>query len=368
MNPVTSPSMTDMIGSQLEDRLHETIAGFFKGRIAMADELDRNYSDVWREIQHQVRSGGKLLRPKLLLLTYESLGGREPEAILPVAASLELLHMSMLIHDDIIDRDDTRRGIDNLAGVYKKKYATNNTLKSGRNGPIDSDHFALSTALLAGDMLLSSCYELLNDTSIPADIRQRVTRQFGRSVFEVCGGELLDTQSSLAHISGKSALAIARYKTSSYSFVCPLVCGAYLAGADLAMVRMLQALGQYVGVAYQLRDDLLGVTGDAAVTGKSTESDIREGKHTYIVTQFDARASQDQKKYFWTEYGNESITPEAVESIKQLLDESGAIQSTEALIETYYAECDRLITDLAIDEAFKQKFQSFIDSATKRTR
>src|SRR5690606_2950472 len=211
------------------------------------------------------------------MLAYQTFGGEDYPAVLPVAVAQELLHVSMLIHDDIIDEDYLRHDTDNVSGIYVKRYARYPLAEGQRS------HFANSAALIGGDLLISAAYQVLASARISEQQKQQATDLLGEAIFVVCGGELLDTESSFIDLSEIDALKIAQLKTASYSFVSPLLMGAVLAGTDQKTQTTLRQFGSALGIAFQLADDILGLYGEEAVTGKSASSDLRQGKRTYML-------------------------------------------------------------------------------------
>ena len=149
--------LTEVTQKNLLDR---TLNDYFERSIHAATAIDPSYRQLWETLYGLIRSGGKRLRPQMTILAYETFGGKDAELIIPIAAAQELLHFSLLIHDDVIDRDYTRYGTQNVAGTYKTIYSrflTDNT---------DKVHFAHSAAILAGDLMLSGAHELISASQL----------------------------------------------------------------------------------------------------------------------------------------------------------------------------------------------------------
>ena len=231
--------------------------------------------DLWTDLADQV--GGKLVRPRLTLAAYLGLGGRDLGAVAPVAAAQELLHTAMLVHDDLLDHDETRRGRSNLAGATRSRLAA-----AGTDGS-RADVHVQAAALLGGDLAIAGAFDLvLSSTATPGE-RLAVTAQLVRAVQVAVAGEVLDVSGPLLAPGDVDPALVAELKTATYTCVVPLACGAILAGADAASRASLETYGRALGVAFQLVDDLLGVFGDPRVTGKSALSDLREGKRTLLL-------------------------------------------------------------------------------------
>jgi geranylgeranyl diphosphate synthase, type II len=357
MSTQASPMKTDYTME-----LNHVLESFFARNIDAAAMVSPYYEALWIETRRLIQSGGKRLRPKMTLLAYEALGGTDYESILPIAAAQELLHMSMLIHDDIIDRDYIRYGVDNIAGAYNKIYDQHVSDKTDRL------HYAHSAALLAGDLLISGAYELITESSVTLPKIIETQRLFAQSLFEVAGGELLDTEASIRELGAIKAEVVARYKTASYTFVGPIVIGATLASASMKNIASLRVFAENIGIAFQLRDDIIGVFGDEAKTGKSTTGDIREGKQTYMIEQFLALATEDQRLTFDHYFGDNSISSDEVDTIKQLLIASGAKQKTEDAIDLYEKRARQALQKVTILDDFHEQLEGIIVIATRREK
>lgn len=340
--------------------LTTTINEFFERSIEDATAVDSSYRQLWEVMYGLVRSGGKRLRPYMTILAYEAFGGKDVEKVMPVAAAQELLHFSLLIHDDVIDRDYTRYGTLNVAGRYKIAYS------KFINNETDLVHYSHGAAILGGDLMLSAAYQLIASSQLSE--QQKITSQnlLSQSIFEVAGGELLDTESSFVPYTDGNALKIARYKTASYSFVIPLLTGAKLADASSEQLKVLEEFALTIGTAFQLVDDLLGVFGEEETTGKSITSDISEGKRTFMVEQAIAAMTTVEKAAFEKVFGKHDATSDEIESVKQMLVSTGAKQATERMIQTYKDAAYAALPRLSLDKDSHDKFEQLIKKVTER--
>lgn len=339
----------------------QAINGFFERSIDYASRIDPSYQQLWQVLYDLIRSGGKRLRPQMTILAYEAFGGQHVDKLIPIAAAQELLHFCLLIHDDVIDRDFIRYGTDNVAGHYKKTYSR--YILSAD----DVTHFANSAAILGGDLMLSGAHQLVALSTLSE--RDKLTAQgfLSHSVFEVAGGELLDTELSFVPYTNGDALKVARYKTASYSFVAPLLTGATIAGITTKQTEALNTYALSLGTAYQLVDDLLGVFGEKEKTGKSTSSDITEGKRTYLVEQALTSMSDKEKELFESIFGNPDASSEEIEVVKKLFETTGARQATLDAVREYAETARATIDDMDISDRYRQDFEDFITKLTDRT-
>ena len=341
--------------------IDQCINQYFEQSFRDAAEIDSSYLNLWRALHKLLKAGGKRLRPQLTLMAYSAFGGNDTTSMLPIAAAQELLHVSLLIHDDVIDRDYVRHNTLNIAGTYKDVYAQ--YLPSTE----DAVHFAHGAAILAGDLMLSGAHELISSSTVATAHKVAARKLLSRSVFEVAGGELLDTELSFVPYTDGDALKVARYKTAGYSFVNPLLTGAEIAGASKADLKLLQAFGLSLGIAYQLVDDLLGTFGEASATGKSTTSDITEGKRTFMIEQTLKKLSDSDKHLFYKGFGKQNATAHDINEVKRLIIAAGAKDKTQQMIKSYANKAQAALDTLNLAQKQHKDFSDLIRSVTERT-
>jgi geranylgeranyl diphosphate synthase type II len=257
-----------------------------------------------------------------------------------VAVAWELLHIGLLLHDDVIDRDYSRHGQPNVAGQYLKIYDV-----------IDDEarrsHLAQSASLLAGDLLLATARQQLADVAL--------TNIFDNALFEVIGGELMDMETSLPD-STISPEAIAASKTASYTFIGPLLSGATMAGADVKQLQLLGELGRVLGLGFQLADDLL-VFSDDSSTGKSNDSDLVEGKRTAVISMaLTLLSPQDRTRAL--ELLN-SPSPEPDE-LRRLITSTNVQSVLADRLEGYGQQARAIVEQLKIMPEYKLQFEALI--------
>jgi geranylgeranyl pyrophosphate synthase len=363
MNEASSAPATSVVDRVTAKSLVDAfLAEHFNQRIAEAVAIDPSFEQLWQTIRDIGLAGGKRLRPYMTMLVYSAYSGRPGSDILPAASAEELLHLAMLIHDDIIDRDDVRYGVQNVSGTYFDHYET---LVSDEN---ERRHFSTSAAILAGDLLLSDAHWLLTQATARPETNQSVQKLLSVAVFSVIGGELLDTEASFKKLASAHPHVIAQYKTASYSFVMPLLMGATLADAPASERELLQEIGEVAGIAYQMRDDILGTFGDEKVTGKSADGDIREGKRTLLSDEFLRRATDDQKLIFAAAFGNQGAAEPVCDAYRSILRESGAVAAIEESIEQALQTADGLINRLALSDQYKTALRELVTLSLKRDK
>jgi geranylgeranyl diphosphate synthase type I len=267
------------------DRLHLVITDELARHRAEVVAVDpRLAADVDLLVQF-VTEGGKRLRPEFLWCGWVAGGGattgRDVHAVLQVGAALELLQACALVHDDIIDRSERRRGQPSTHRAVAKQHAD-----AGLAG--DPDHYGSSVAVLLGDLALAWSDDLFVAGASALGAVHRAAPVWRAMRTEVLAGQLLDLAVTASTdpdpgAQERDAMRVNRYKTAAYTVERPLQLGAALSGARAATVDALRCYGTDVGVAFQLRDDLLGVYGDPTVTGKPAGDDLAEGKRTVLL-------------------------------------------------------------------------------------
>lgn len=355
------PAQTPLVPlEQVRQDTHRLLIDYFKAEHAKAAAIDPSYLTLWGSIEALVMAGGKRYRAYLTVLSYQICGGKNYKNILPIAMCQELLNVSLLIHDDIIDRDFIRHGQDNVAGVFRKKY-----LALGLDEPT-AVHYAYSAALLAGDILLSAAHRGLMLSGFSNTSKQTAMNFFNAGIFEVTAGELLDTEAVLYDPLATDSLRIARYKTAGYSLISPLCIGAVMAGAKSSVVAQFQKIGEQVGIAYQLTDDLLGLFGETAVTGKPDLSDLQEGKRTYIIQETLRRADTRQQKILLALLGKTNSTYADLAKVRDIATQSGARARVEQKIAQYEQAAYDIIDDMSLPPTSSVQLKAFIATALKR--
>ncbi|HEW93355.1 MAG TPA: polyprenyl synthetase family protein [Thermoprotei archaeon] len=250
---------------------------------------------------HLIRSGGKRIRPIILVKVNEMFGGDFSEAI-PAAIAIELLHNFTLIHDDIMDRDEYRRGVKTTHVVYGE-----------------------SMALLAGDFLFSIVFNIIS-AHYNGSKANKLTNIFSDASMKICKGQAMDIEPETYIRNMDDYLEMIYLKTASL-IEASVLSGVVLSGRDEYM-DVMSSFGVKIGLAFQMADDLLGIIGDPSKTGKPVGSDIRNGKRTlpilYALDKFDV----DSKEKFDRVFGNLSASDNEVNEIIKLLIDVGAIEYT----------------------------------------
>ncbi|WP_181431171.1 polyprenyl synthetase family protein [Curtobacterium sp. MCBD17_021] len=293
----------------------ECLERFFTVSSARAQAFGRPSEELWRVLR-RASMGGKRFRPRMVLTSYTALGGDDVHAASQVAAAYELLHTALVVHDDVIDRDWSRRGRPNVAGSFR------DTATTGGLPLPTAEHRGTSAAVIAGDLALAAAPRFIEASGVTGERRSRLLDLFDDAVFASAAGEMADVDLALGVMpTVDEVLQMERAKTSVYSFEAPLQSGAVLAGAPEPVVASLGAFGREIGIAYQIVDDLLGVFGNEGSTGKTAIGDLREGKRTMLIAY---AATTDCWPDLAPYLGDPDLTEERAAGLRDLLVECGA--------------------------------------------
>ena len=330
---------TTAVREDMNTRVEEGLRQRFAFHCENAEAYGAEFAALWRATADHAL-GGKLVRPRLLLDIHRALAPEAGEgatvAAVDVATHIELLHYAFLLHDDVIDGDLTRRKRPNLIGE----------LAAGTPSATEQDslHWARSSAILMGDLLLSAAIMGFARADVPSDTRIRLLDLVEQTVLETVAGEHTDVALSHGIIASDvdTVLNMSVYKTATYSFSLPLRAAALLAGSSASAEQTLTAVGRHLGLAYQLQDDHLCVFGDHRSHGKDAFSDLREGKETAIVAF--ARTTELWQR-IEPRFGSADLSLKDAVEIRDLLRESGAERFVVGLIGDQLDRVYELIAD-----------------------
>jgi geranylgeranyl diphosphate synthase type I len=279
--------------------------------------------------------------------------------LLRACSSLELLHASALVHDDYMDASDTRRGRPSAHRVLEAQHRD-----AGWRGT--PEQYGAAGAILLGDLLQAWADEMLRGSGFPVDLTMAALGLFDITRTEVIAGQFLDVSvQARGHASVDTAMAVLRYKSAKYSIERPLHIGAALAGATSAQLAALSAFGLPLGEAFQLRDDLLGVYGDPATTGKPAGDDLVEGKRTVLVALALDAASAADAALLDSALGR-PLSEAEVDRLREIIAASGAQAQVEKRITALYEEALTALESAPIDARAREVLRGLAASATQR--
>jgi geranylgeranyl diphosphate synthase, type I len=327
----------------------------------------------------QLLCGGKRLRPGFCVWGFVAAAGRPDEielrSLLTAAASLDVLHGSALIHDDVMDASDLRRG---RPAAHRQFEALH--VNAGWLG--DSESFGKAGAIILGDLLVMWSAQMLHASGLDQTVLERALPIVEAMRTEVTCGQYLDIVAQ-AHPLRQRAPAIdsvrpsielalddasrvVEYKAARYTVQRPAQIGAALGGGDDELYYALGAYGSPLGRAFQFRDDLLGVFGDSQLTGKPSGDDLREGKRTVLIAHAYAHAGTAGQKLLVQRLGDPNLTPEGVAELQQVITESGAREAVETMITEGYERAIRALQDADITDEGRVGLTALAEAAVRR--
>lgn len=289
-------------------------------------------------------------------------------AMVGIAASLEMFHAAALVHDDLLDQSDLRRGQPALHKRFEKLHQTSYWAGS-------PERFGIAGSVLAGDLMLGWSSEIFGNALLMAptpEISTASRAEFSKMRVEVMAGQYLDIVEENAAITRLVEEAVARannvilYKSAKYSIEAPLLIGAAFAGAGPEQLSALSAFGVPLGMAFQLRDDVLGVFGDPAITGKPAGDDLREGKRTVLVGYTRASLSNSVGKLFDEMLSSRELTDEQVAFLQQTIIGSGALEKVERTISELADKAMASLERIELESQAKANLKAMAQKVIKR--
>ena len=357
------PPAGDVEPADVEDlrhRVQKTLDDFLARQSDVLDSVSADLAPLLDSVT-DLLSGGKRLRPAFCYWGWRGAGGADCDEIVSVASALELFQAAALIHDDVMDGSDTRRG---RPAVHRRMA----TLHRGNGWLGPAEDFGVAAAILAGDLCLSWCDELYAASGLPAPTLTAGRAVFDRMRTELMSGQYLDMlEQALATPSVERARHVILYKSAKYSVQEPLLLGGTLAGGSSELLATYDLYGRALGEAFQLRDDVLGVFGDPSVTGKPAGDDLREGKRTVLVAVTLARCSPADAAAVRRWLGDPHLDVAGVERLREVMTDSGALDVVEAMIAEQSEVALQALTGADLAESARDVLERLVAAATSRS-
>ncbi len=324
MRTITA-DITDLL-AQYQQQINTRLALFFDTKVEEASRISKHTRDVVAGAKEYTLRGGKRLRPIFCVYGYKCLSLENDAAILDAAIALELMQSYLLIHDDIMDEDELRRGKTTFHILCKQ-------LCERQFGRDKAHKFGENVAIVAGDLLESYGAEALATSSFKSQYVQKALAAYATIVKNVGYGQILDlTAERKGSFSEDEILTIHKLKTASYTIEGPLHIGALLAGATEDDLKVLSDYGIPLGLAFQIQDDILGLFGSEEKTGKPVGSDVREGKKTLLILHALQQCSAAEKAVILDALGNMAVTDEKIEAVRAIVTATGSLEYSKTLV------------------------------------
>ena len=311
-----------LIRSEINQALAEFIKQENKYLATIGSELD----PVAEALEKFLLDSGKRLRPLFAYVGLIGAAAQPTKQLISAISSLELVHVCALIHDDVMDASDTRRGAPSIHKTFENLH-----VKKGMVG--SSAQFGVASAILLGDLALIWSAQMLHNSGLSPNELIRSLPVYDEMRVELMAGQFLDVyEQALGTQNVERSLKVARYKSGKYTIERPLHFGAALASAPVELISTYSDYGIPLGEAFQLRDDLLGVFGNPEATGKPAGDDLREGKRTALIAVALERANGSQKSLLLSGIGDANLTSDKVADLQQVITETGATSHIESMI------------------------------------
>ena len=316
-------------------------------------------------LEDYLLEGGKRLRPLFAYAGFMAAGATPTRTDIRAMASLELLQACALIHDDLMDGSDTRRGKPAIHRHFESLH---------RQGSMSGvpEQFGAAAAVLLGDLALVWSDHMLHNAGLSHESLLAALLIHDEMRIELMAGQYLDVrEAGEKEFSVERSLRIARYKSGKYTIERPLHLGAVIASPAQSehgqLLNVLSAYGLPLGEAFQLRDDLLGIFGDPTVTGKPAGDDLREGKRTVLMAMTLEKASAPARRELQRDLGNPTLTVQRIEELRTIITETGAVAEVEKLIEGLATESKIAAQSSAIAADAQPFLLALADSAIRRS-
>jgi geranylgeranyl diphosphate synthase type I len=310
---------------------------------------------------HGLCKKGKRLRAAYIYFGYLAAGGEDKKMILDLCASIELIHSYFLIHDDIMDQDVLRRGMMTMHASYeqihKKRY------KKG-----DSAHFGQSVAIMGGDMANTFGYDILANSKLPDKIKVKVLNKINSLIIETIAGQFLDIKNEVSSIVKKHEIStVLEYKTAKYTIEGPLHIGAIAANKNVSKnLNIFTGYAIPLGIAFQIRDDILGIFGSEEKLGKPVGSDMRENKRTILIYKAFEQSDSAQKKILKNCLGSSKITKKQINDFCQVIIDTGSLDYAQKEAEKLLQKAINAIKDANLKKEGKDFMEEIAEYLVKR--
>ena len=313
----------------------------------------------YEQINDFLFSGGKRIRPVLMALCYQSIKsnvvGKE---ILSASLSLELLHNASLIHDDIMDNAETRRGKKAFHHVLQD-YAKNNSNSYAK----DDSNYGVSMGILGGDFTYNLAYKAINTKDFPSDVTLQAAIEFNEGFLQIVQGVITETDlMRRSDVTESQYLSMITGKTAAL-FEKAARMGAIFAGGSESQI---DGLGNYAldaGIGFQIVDDIIGTFGDSRKTGKPTDSDIKEGKKTILLIKAIENADENQLKTISKVVGNRLATEQEVKEVRKIFKETGSLDYANKMAESLFQNCISYLEEL--EPQIENKYKNYLIDIAK---
>ncbi len=341
---------------------------YYKGKVE--DELKKFFEEKKKEVENLLLRnaveiieeytlrGGKRIRAILMIIGYKMFGDENDDEIIKAAASLELIQSYLLIHDDIMDESELRRGKKTVHRIYEDIH-----LKNGFGG--NPRRFGENMGIIAGDLANIYAFEILLDSKFSNDLKMKAIKYLNKVIEYTGYGQIIDIYSGVVNnFREEDLLLLHKYKTAKYTLEGPLIMGSILAGYSGYGI---DKFAIPVGIAFQLKDDILGLFGTEEKIGKPITSDLAEGKKTLLIIKALERANEEDRKIIMGALGNPAVSEEQLEKVREIVKKTSSLKYSQEMAEKLVREGKDALRDLKVkNDSMKNLLFHLADYMIKR--
>jgi len=344
--------------------VNKALGKFLDTKIERGKKIYPLHEEYYSNLKEYLMRGGKRFRPIAVIIGCKVVGGDiDHESLYQVACSMEILHNASLIHDDLIDHDATRRGGPTFHTRYQELYKT--TVSDDNEKAI---HFGMTCAILGGDTLINLGGLAITTANLDPDVGMQCLDYYHRGFEEIIEGVFLEMNMiNDDNVTPEMYLKMIQLKTAAL-LEKSLLMGGSIGRASESQMNALSEYGIKIGQAFQIQDDILGSFGDVKVTGKSTDGDIKEGKKTMLLLGALHLGTPEQKEILEKHLGNDNLTPDEVEKVRDVFRESGALEYARKMMTDLLAEGQGALdkTEPPLVDQYKQYMLDLSNFLVKR--
>ncbi len=340
-----------------QKKINKELRKEFKEHKKRGERIHSEGVKVIEYLKDYTMRGGKRVRPALIIAGYKAVGGEDEENILPASLSIEALQSYLLVHDDIMDEDDLRRGDDTLHKMYeryhKKKFSGDRPEKFGEN-----------MGIIAGDIANSFAVSQILKTDFDDKTKIEALQKFEQIHRHTGYGQVLDVtfnEKDVENVTEKDVLTVHHLKTAQYTIAGPLEMGAIFGKGTKEQIDVLKKYGENVGKAFQVYDDMLGLFGDRDKLGKPADSDLKEGKRTLLILKALENSDEKQRKTILDALGNRDVTDEQIEEVRRVVKETGSYDYSRRLTVKLAEEGKKALDEDKLDPEITEFLKGLAD-------
>ncbi len=328
-----------------KEKVEESLRNFFLRKKSSLDHWSSR--EACEILEEYTLRGGKRVRAILMIVGYRMMRGEDEEAIVEASSALELIQTYFLIHDDIMDESELRRGKATVHKIYEEKH-----LRNGYGGK--PRKFGESMGIIAGDLADAYAMEILSSSRFPAERKIEAIKKLNEIIEYTGYGQIIDVYSSVIdNFTEEDLLMLHKYKTARYTIEGPLALGIILAGFE---PEGIEKFAIPIGIAFQLQDDILGLFGSEEKIGKPVTSDLAEGKKTLLIIKALERADEEDRRKILAALGNPAVTEEQLEEVREIVRKTGSLEYSQEMARKLVEEAKEALKNLELKDEGMRDF------------